>query len=555
MIDYINLGIDLKGKTSGQIKTKCPKCHNQRKKKNDPSLSVDIDKGLYNCHHCGYSGSVKFQKKQEYQIPKENKNKLSDNVIKWFANRKIEQNTLQTWKISESTTFFPQINKRRKAIHFNYYRDGKLINIKYRDGKKNFKLSKGAELIFYGLDFIKNTDTVYIVEGEIDALTLYQCGIYKVCSVPNGASKGNTKLEYLDNCYKYFENKKTIIICTDNDDAGLSLRNELARRFGAYRCKYVDFKDCKDANDVLVSKNKETLLELIKTAKNFPLDGIVNINDIWDDVLNFNKKGIKTYDIGFECDELFNLSLAQWSVLTGIPNHGKSDFLDQVMCNLAEKHNFRCAIFAPESYPYEGHIKRIANKLVGQNCSNEMLNSTKDFIMEHFYWVKINLKNLSLESILKEFRQLVFQRGINICVIDPWNMLDHTTQRDFGYIGHKLSLLTQFVQQTNTHLFLVAHPKKIESENGQFQKVDLYKISGSADFFNKTFNGLVCERVIGEKTEYGSDLVKIHIQKVKRKENGQLGTFTLAPDFDNGGVYKKVVQTEIKPIIKNKIPF
>ena len=120
--------------------------------------------------------------------------------------------------------------------------------------------------------------------------------------------------------------------------------------------------------------------------------------------------------------------------------------------------------------------KRIANKLVGQNCSNEMLNSTKDFIMEHFYWVKINLKNLSLESILKEFRQLVFQRGINICVIDPWNMLDHTTQRDFGYIGHKLSLLTQFVQQTNTHLFLVAHPKKIESENGQFQKVDLYKM-------------------------------------------------------------------------------
>lgn len=123
------------------------------------------------------------------------------------------------------------------------------------------------------------------------------------------------------------------------------------------------------------------------------------------------------------------------------------------MCNLAEKHNFRCAIFAPESFPYEGHIKRIANKLNGKNCDNDMLNATKDFISEHFYWVKIDLKNLTLESILKEFRQLVFQRGINICVIDPWNMLDHTTQRDYGYIGHKLSLLTQFVQQTNTHLF------------------------------------------------------------------------------------------------------
>ena len=81
MIDYINLGIDLKGKTSGQIKTKCPKCHNQRKKKNAPSLSGDIDKGLFNCHHCGYSVSVKFQKKQEYQIPKENKNNVDGKVF------------------------------------------------------------------------------------------------------------------------------------------------------------------------------------------------------------------------------------------------------------------------------------------------------------------------------------------------------------------------------------------------------------------------------------------------------------------------------------------
>jgi twinkle protein len=330
-MNFTELNIDLKGKTSGQIKTKCPKCHHKRKKKNDPSLSVDIDKGLYNCHHCGYKGSIKFKNKSEWILPKENKNKLSDPIIKWFKSRKINATTLIAWKITESITYFPQIEQRKKSINFNYYRDNKLINVKYRDRDKNFKLSKGAELIFYGLDFIKSSDTCYIVEGEIDALTLYQCGFFNVCSVPNGASKGNTKLDYLDNCYKYFENKKSIIICTDNDDAGLALRNELARRFGAYKCKYVDFKDCKDANDVLVSKDKETLLELIKSPKNFPLDGIVNINDIWDDVLNYNQKGIKTYDIGFECGELFNLSLAQWTVLTGIPNHGKSDFLDQLL--------------------------------------------------------------------------------------------------------------------------------------------------------------------------------------------------------------------------------
>lgn len=197
-------------------------------------------------------------------------------------------------------------------------------------------------------------------------------------------------------------------------------------------------------------------------------------------------------------------------------------------------------MFSPESWPYEGHIKRIADKLNGKSCDAEDLNRCKDFIEEHFYWVKIDLENLTLKGILDAFRQLVFQKGVNILLIDPWNMLDHSAQRDFSYIGKQLSEITQFCQQTNTHLFLVAHPRKIESDNGVYKKPGLYDISGSADFNNKAYNGLVCYRNIGQKTEYKSDIVSIYVEKVKRKENGQLGQFDVAPDFRNGGVYKPI---------------
>ena len=86
----------------------------------------------------------------------------------------------------------------------------------------------GAELIFYGVDNLKDKKRCYIVEGEMDALSLHEAGLYSVCSVPNGASKGTQKLDYLDNCYQYFEDKDEIILCTDNDQPGLQLRNELA---------------------------------------------------------------------------------------------------------------------------------------------------------------------------------------------------------------------------------------------------------------------------------------------------------------------------------------
>jgi twinkle protein len=226
------LGIMVKG-NAGMTKTKCPKCSNERKKKSDPCLSVNLDKGLYNCHNCGWAGSVKFKAKADYTIPEKENANVSERVLKYFESRGISEPTLVHWKVGESLEYMPQVQKNRRVINFNYYRENKLVNVKYRDSEKNFKMVSGAELIFYGLDNIKKLDKVYVVEGEMDALSLHEAGVYSVCSVPNGASKGNQKLEYLDNCWQYFKDKKEIIICTDNDDAGLMLRNELARRFGA----------------------------------------------------------------------------------------------------------------------------------------------------------------------------------------------------------------------------------------------------------------------------------------------------------------------------------
>ena len=554
--EFQNLGIEIK-QTRGQVKTKCPQCHHTRKNKSDRPLSVDIDNGLYNCHNCGFSGNVKFKEKKEFIKPPEVKVNLSDRTLQYFKKRGINESTLSHWKVGESTEYFPQVNKRRKAINFNYYLDNELINVKYRDGQKNFKLVSGAKLIFYGLDSIKDSNKVYIVEGEMDALSLHEAGIYSVCSVPNGASKGNQRLEYLDNCFEYFENKTEIVLCTDNDEAGLNLRNELARRFGKHRCKYIDFDSYKDANEVLTNDGAEKLRQILKDAKEYPLEGIVNFNDIWDNVLNYNENGLKSYSIGLgDSDEWINISMDQWTTITGIPNSGKSDVVDQICCNMALQYDFRVAMYSPESYPYEGHIKRIANKLNKTNCNNDLLNKSKNFIEEHFFFVKIDLENLTLKGILDSFKQLVFRKGVNLCVIDPYNMLDHSAQRDVSYVGKILSEITQFCQQTNTHLFLVAHPRKMEFINNQYRVPNPYDISGSSDFFNKSYNCLTVFRNLNQPCQFGSDTVSVHVQKVKRRENGKQGEFMIAPNFKEGGYYTGLDKDKQRiQIIKDNTPF
>ena len=91
-----NLQIDLKNKRSGTIKTTCPKCSPERRNKKDPCLSVNIDEGLYRCHHCEWHGKV-FNKipKKEYTVPIPRLEKLDKTTIEWFENvRKISNNTL-----------------------------------------------------------------------------------------------------------------------------------------------------------------------------------------------------------------------------------------------------------------------------------------------------------------------------------------------------------------------------------------------------------------------------------------------------------------------------
>lgn len=536
---FQKFGIEIKPRPNEQ-KTKCPQCHHKRKNKSDNSLSVNVEKGVFNCHNCGWSGTVVLEQKTEYIKPKSIKSGLEPKIINWFEGRGISESTLVNWKVTSSVEYFPQIQGNATAINFNYFRDGELINIKYRDSQKNFRMVKDAELIFYGLDRIKEMDKIYIVEGEIDALSFHEAGIYSVCSVPNGASKGNQRLEYLDNCWEYFKDKKEIIICTDNDDPGIALRNELARRFGFYRCKFVDFGVFKDANEVLKTEGGETLKNILKGVKSFPLEGILDINDIWDKVLSYNEKGFKNYSIGLgDSDEYLRIQMGEWSVITGIPNSGKSDVLDQICVNLARIYGFRIGMFAPESFPYEGHIKRLADKINEKKCNNNDLENTKYHIQNHFYFVKIDLDNITLESILDKFRELVFQKGINIAVIDPWNMLDLSSQTDHAAVGRTLSKITHFCQQTNIHLFLVAHPKKMQKDaNGQFEVPNAYSISGSSDFFNKAYNCVTVYRNRQFRSAYESDRVDIHVQKVKRKENGQQGEFSVAPDFKNGGVYR-----------------
>jgi twinkle protein len=544
--EYNYLNFNLRSRNSGNIKTECVFCQSDRtKNKHDKPVSIDLDKGVYNCHHCDKSGAIhkyKFQKDigKEYKRPEwRNNTNLSDNVVNWFKGRGISQDTLIKMNITEGKEWMPQNQKEVNTIQFNYFLESELVNIKYRTGDKNFKLFKDAKLIFYNIDSIKECEECIIVEGEMDCLAFIESGITNCISVPNGASKGNNNLQYLDNCYSELDHIKTFYIATDNDEAGLNLRNELLRRLGVERCKKVEFNDCKDANEYLI---KHKFLDLlINDAKHFPIDGIIEVNQFEEEIDSLYANGLQKGAITGhnKLDELISYELGRLNVITGIPGHGKSEYLDDILVCLNLSYQWKVALFSPENLPLQIHFAKIAEKLIGKSFSGENkmnpkeLKDAKNFINDNFYFIKPTDEVYSLDTILEKTRILVKLYGIRMLVIDPWNKLEHlrpSNMSETEYIGQQLDKIIMFSKKFDILVHLVAHPTKMKKQKDSelYDIPTLYDISGSANFYNKTDFGACVYR------NRETNNVDVYIQKVKFKHLGEPGIVEFKYNMNNG---------------------
>ncbi len=546
-----------------------------------PSFIVSPSKNIFKCFSTGKGGDsitflMEYKKvnyidslkllSEKYIIPLENENNtlkpkyirpvwknntlLSDKLIKWFElERKITQNTLINLKISEGIEWMPNkktgISGNINTLQFNYFIDNELINTKYRDSEKNFKLISGAELIMYNLDSIKNINTCIIVEGEMDVLALYDCGIKNAISVPNGATKGKNNLTYLNNSIIYLEHISNFILALDNDENGNKLKDEIARRLGFENCKYVTFKDCKDANDCLIKYGKQAVIDCIQEAKEFPIIGVFNSHDIETEILDYYNNGLPE-GTGINISEIDNnikFHQGYLTMITGIPGHGKSEFLDFLLIrlNLSED-NWKTAYFSPENHPLQLHFSKLAEKLIGKSFDKKNINRINqielkyaiDYCSENFYFINPE-EDFSINSILSRVKELIKRKGIKSFVIDAWNKLDHIrgNKDKSDYISETLDIITKFCERNLVHCFLVAHPKKMgKDKDGKYIVPELYDISDSAHFYNKTANGISIYRDF----EVGD--VQIHIQKVKFKYWGQSATINLVWNKENGRYYK-----------------
>lgn len=560
MMNWDKYGIKIPyGRTSGNVKVYCPQCRDQRHDKRDKSLSVDLATGMFKCHYCNFAGCAKEPDEQEkrrwmerqpwfndkplrkqkpvYKKPTHTGNaSLSDKALAWFAGRGISRETVEGMKITEGSEWMPQKNGQANTVQFNYYHNGELVNTKYRTGDKCFKLVSGAELLPYNIDAVKGCKECIITEGEMDALSFYECGRHDVVSVPNGA---NANLDYLDDYIEeYFDDKDTVFIASDTDTKGVMLRDELIRRFGAERCRVLEYGEgCKDANEHLMKYGRESLLQCLADAPEIKIEGIFTVSDFeqsLDALFEFGmQRGVTIGHANF--DRLLSFETKRLCVVTGIPGSGKSEFIDEIAERLNMRYGWRFAYFSPENAPLAYHASKLIEKFSGKKFDKQHLTfgeykQVKEHIETDFFFIAPH-NDYRLDTILERAKFLVRRRGIKVLVIDPYNRLEDESegQNETKYISRLLDKLTNFAQQNDVLIVLMAHPTKMpKNKDGIIEAPTLYDISGSANFNNKADFGIVVHRNRLENT------VEVHVQKVKFRHLGECGTALFKYNLNNG---------------------
>ena len=526
---------------SGQVKTTCPQCSASRRKSSEKCLSVNTDKGMWSCKHCGWTGSLngKTHKPIIYK-----KQEIKGKAEEYFNNRGITKEVYESENVGYDKSW----------ITFPYEKNGRVVNIKYRNGKKEFRQEKDAEKCLYRYDKINKSEekTLIITEGEIDCLSCLVAG-FESTSIPDGAPQPDAKnlgkkFDFLKGTRELFERFDKIVIATDNDAPGKRAGIELGRRIGYERCYTIKYPEgCKDPNDILQNHGKGYLWRVLKQAKPWPIEGLLAPADVQDELISLYHNGIdQGVSTGWNnLDRHYTIRPGEMTIVTGIPSSGKSNFLDDMLLNVIGGQSWRVGYFSPENWPVRRHLSTLLEKYhrkpfstktyTPDTMTEDEVRSGVKVLNEFIRFIVPKEDELSVDTILNYARILCLQYGIKGLVIDPWNEVEHNYKglSEAQYLSRELTKVRRFARLNGVHVWIVAHPKNlIKNSNGTYDPPTMYEISGGATWRNKADNGICVHR------DYENNKTSVIIQKIRFRDVGEIGEVQF--EFLHTGNYKAI---------------
>lgn len=484
----------------------CPYCEGG-KGKDENTFSVNLKSGAFKCFRasCGKQGhfvqlakdfgyrlDFGFEKVKEYKPLPQNPIEVRMPAIEYLASRSISRSIAEKYKI---TTHL----HNDKILAFPFYDDkGVLRFVKYRKTDFQKGIDKNKEWceadtmpILFGMWQCKNFERLIITEGQIDSLSVSECGIDNAVSVPTGA-KGFT---WLSHCWEWLQRFKVVVVFGDYENGKVTLVDELSKRLPKLKVVQPQYYlGEKDANAILQKFGKQAVIDAVENAEIEPIQHVKRLADV--EMVKLSSLPKIETNIP-EVDRIIGgMYFGQVILLTGKRGEGKSTFMSQLIGEALEQ---KYSVFA-----YSGELPDynfrswIDFQLAGTANLNTEKNKYGDNVYSigeevgkkigRWYYDKAFIYDNNavddeneLESLLDTVEKTVQRYGINfVCIDNLMTALDVDIKDDMYRSQSKfVHRLKKIATKYNIVVLLVAHPKK---KMGDFDNDD---VSGSSDITNR----------------------------------------------------------------------
>lgn len=532
----------------------CPYCNPKPTRDNIKSFSINLKTGRFKCFRasCGVQGNMitlakdfdfslgnevdeYYQPKKQYRKFKKQEKPIEPKpeAVQYLESRGITEEVAKEYEITVQTD-------KPNILVFPFYDEkGRLQFIKYRKTDYNKEKDKNKEWcesnckpILFGMKQCKDFSRLVITEGQVDSLSVATAGIDNAVSVPTGA-KGFTWVPY---CWNWINQFEEIVVFGDFEKGHITLLDELSRRL-KITVKHVqeeDYKDCKDANEILKKYGKEQVRACVENAVIVPMKQLVQLSDVQDvDIFKIPKlrTGIK------QVDRLLygGLPLGGVVLISGKPGEGKSTLASQILVN-AIFQDYKCFAYSGElpNYMFKSwidfqiaggrHIIEYQNQWGDTNYS---ISKTNKQMISDWYRGKCFLYDNSIidgdekESLVNVVENAIMQYGIQVVLLDNL-MTAIDLESTFGSDKYErqslfVKKLARIALRHNALILLVAHKRK-----NNFSTNENDEISGSGDISNLATITIAYEK--NNEIEQSQRLCKVSKNRLfgKTETNGYI---------------------------------